>query len=106
MPGWLQRHEDGITLALRVQPRAARDEVAGLYGDRLRIRVTASPVGGAANAHLCRFIAGLFEVPPARVRLLRGAAGRDKLVAIAGIRELPRSLATLETATAGRGRPA
>jgi uncharacterized protein (TIGR00251 family) len=106
VPGWLQRHDHGITLALRVQPRAARDEVAGLHGDRLRIRVTTAPVGGAANVHLCRFIARLFEVPPARVRLLRGAAGRDKLVAVAGIRELPGSLAALESAAAGRSRPA
>lgn len=95
MPAWLQRHPDRITLSLRIQPRAARDEVAGLHGGRLKLRITAPPVDGAANRHLCRYLADLFDVPAARVRLLRGESGRDKTVEVAGVAELPASLASL-----------
>lgn len=95
MPGWLKHHEDGITLALRVQPRASRDEVSGLYGDRLKLRITSPPIEGAANEHVCRFIASLFGVPRSRVRLLKGQGARDKLVAVAGVSALPEPLARL-----------
>ena len=95
MPGWLQRHPDRITLALRVQPRAPRDEVAGLHGDRLKLRISAPPVDGAANRHLCRYVADLFGVPAARVRLVRGENGRDKTVEVTGAGALPAALATL-----------
>jgi uncharacterized protein (TIGR00251 family) len=95
MAGWFRQDGDRITLALRVQPRASRDEVAGLQGDRLRVRITAPPVDGAANEHLRRFIAGLFGVAVSRVKLLRGGSGRDKLVEVEGPTDLPASLARL-----------
>ena len=102
MPGWLQRHPDRFTLALRVQPRAARDEVAGIHGDRLKVRICAPPVDGAANRHLCRYLADLFEVPSASVRLIRGETGRDKTVEVTGTRVLPGPLAAL-VCKPGRG---
>lgn len=95
MTGWFRRHPQGVTLALRVQPRASHDEVAGLHGDRLKVRLTAPPVDGAANEHLRRFLAGLFGVAPSQVRLLKGETGRDKLVEISGPVALPPALARL-----------
>lgn len=105
MPSWLQRHPDRITLALRVQPRASRDEVAGLHGDRLKVRISAPPVDGAANRHLCRYLADLFEVPAASVRLIRGETGRDKTVEVTGTRVLPAPLAELAQEPAGARDP-
>ena len=95
MPAWLQRHPDRITLALRVQPRASRDEVAGVHGDRLKLRISAPPVDGAANRHLCRYVADLFGVPASSVRLVRGENGRDKTVEVTGASLLPEALASL-----------
>ena len=95
MPSWLQRYPDRITLALRVQPRASRDEVSGIHGDRLKVRICAPPVDGAANRHLCRYLADLFGVPAASVRLVRGESGRDKTVEVTGTRVLPGPLAAL-----------
>jgi uncharacterized protein (TIGR00251 family) len=92
---WLQRYPDRVILALRVQPRASRDEVAGIHGDRLKVRICAPPVDGAANRHLCRYLADLFDVPAASVRLIRGESGRDKTVEVTGARVLPGPLATL-----------
>jgi len=95
MAGWIRQDEGVITLVLRVQPRASRDEITGLHGDSLKVRITAPPVDGAANEHLRRFIARLFGVAPAQVRLLRGESGRDKVVSVSGAAALPAALARL-----------
>ncbi|MEK7798096.1 MAG: DUF167 domain-containing protein, partial [Nitrospirota bacterium] len=47
------------TLSVRVQPRASRNEVAGLVGETLKIRLTAPPVEGAANEACLAFLAKL-----------------------------------------------
>jgi uncharacterized protein (TIGR00251 family) len=70
---------------VRVQPRASRTEVAGPYGDAVRIRLTAPPVDGGANEALVRFLAERLEVPRSAVRIEGGASGRSKVVAIDGI---------------------
>ncbi len=93
MPAWCRRDGEDLVLALRVQPRAARDELAGSHGDRLRVRITAPPVDGRANAHLLRFLAGCFDVPTADAVLERGENGRDKQVRIRRPRRIPPALA-------------
>jgi uncharacterized protein (TIGR00251 family) len=89
MPPWCRWDGDDLVLSLRVQPRASRDELAGPHGDRLRVRVTAPPVDGRANAHLLRFLASAFGVPPAGVRLEGGETGRDKVVRVVRPRRFP-----------------
>lgn len=71
-----------LLLDLRVQPRASRDRIVGAYGERIKVTITAPPVDGKANTHLCRFLAKSFGVPRARVTLLAGQSGRDKRVGI------------------------
>jgi uncharacterized protein (TIGR00251 family) len=75
----------GVRLRIRVQPRASRTEVAGTYGDALRVRLTAAPVDGAANDMLVRFLADTLGVGRAAVRLVRGASSRTKVIEVAGI---------------------
>lgn len=75
----------GVRLLVWVQPRASRTELAGLRGHALKIRLAAAPVDGAANEALIRFLAERLEVPRSAVRLEAGAAGRSKVVAVAGL---------------------
>lgn len=82
---------DSVLLRVRVQPRASRDEIVGWDGATLRVRVSAPPVEGEANAALADLLARSLRVPQSAVTLVRGAHGRDKLVRIQG-----RSLETLE----------
>jgi uncharacterized protein (TIGR00251 family) len=73
---------DGIVLNLHIQPRASKNEVCGVQGDALKIRLTSPPVDGAANK-LCReFLAGLFHVPKSAVEILSGETSRHKRVKI------------------------
>lgn len=55
-----------LLLRVRAQPRASRDEWAGLQNDRFRVRITALPVDGRANIHLRAFLAELFGVAKIR----------------------------------------
>ncbi len=71
-----------LVLEVRVQPRAARSEFAGTFGDRVKIRLNAPPVDGRANDALVAFLAAEFGVPRARVSIEHGLAGRDKRVRV------------------------
>ena len=76
-----------VRFTVRVQPRAARDELAGVYGDALKVRLSAPPVDGAANAALVKFFANIFAVDRRAIRILAGESSRSKVVEIDGITE-------------------
>ncbi len=92
----LQQLSSGDTLAMeetpiearirvRLTPRAARDEIVGWRDDVLRVRVTAPPVGGRANAALERLLASALGLPKSAVRVVSGARSREKSVVIEGV---------------------
>jgi uncharacterized protein len=73
------------TLAVRVQPRAARDEIVGERDGALVVRLTAPPVEGRANEALCRLLARRLGVAPGRVTVVGGARARTKRVRVEGL---------------------
>lgn len=85
MCSYLHETEDGVILRVRVQPRASRDEVVGVHGDALKVRITAPPVEGAANTHLLTVLAKRLGVPRGRLELRTGSTSRLKSIAIQGI---------------------
>jgi len=70
---------------VRVQPRASRDALAGEREGALLVRLTAPPVEGAANEALARLLGRALGVAPSAVRVVGGATGRNKRVAVAGL---------------------
>ena len=76
---------EGVRLSVRVQPRAAKSEIAGLLGDRIRIRLAAPPVDGAANEALVRFLAEALGIPARSVTIAGGHASRSKTVIAEGV---------------------
>lgn len=77
----------GVRVTVRVQPRASRNEVAGVLGDALKVRLTAPPVEGAANEALVEFLAATFGIPPRAVTIVAGTSSRTKIVELAGVSE-------------------
>ncbi len=71
----------GTTLALRVTPRASRNEIKVEDG-ALKVLVTTAPENGKANAAVVKLLAKALGVPKSRLTLLRGATARDKLFQI------------------------
>ncbi len=72
----------GVRLKVRVQPASSRDRVVGAHGDAVKVQVTATPVGGAANAALVEVLAKWLSVPRRAVAIIHGATGKDKLVEV------------------------
>lgn len=86
---WYRWDQDDLLLRLRVQPRASRDGFAGPLGDRLKVRITAPPVDGEANAHLIRFLAKAFGVPQGQIQILSGEGSRNKDIRIQAPKKIP-----------------
>jgi hypothetical protein len=83
MPLNITEKADGLAFKVRVQPRSSQNKVAGLYGDAIKINLTAPPVDNAANKVLSAFLARLLSVPKSSVTILSGHTGRNKLVLVA-----------------------
>ena len=75
----------GVQIKVKVLPRSARSEVAGWMGETLKIKLTAPPVEGEANAALLNFLAEALGVKKTAVDLVKGKASQNKVVYIAGM---------------------
>jgi uncharacterized protein (TIGR00251 family) len=84
-PPFLRAQPDGLFLAVKVQPRASRNEVAGLHGSELKVAVTAPPVDSAANAAVIELLAETLGLPRRAVTLVRGQTSRHKVLRLDGI---------------------
>jgi uncharacterized protein (TIGR00251 family) len=73
------------TLKVRVVPRASKTGFAGRSGDAVRVRLTAPPVEGAANAALVDFMAGALGVRRSEVTIVSGDKGREKMLAFSSL---------------------
>ena|ERR1700756_4429827 len=102
LPPWIRADAGGVRLALRVQPGARRCALVGQYGERLKVAVQAPPSDGRANEALLAYLATCLDVRPAALRLVAGAASRDKSVLIeCDPSEAPRIAQRLSTACGG-----
>ena len=75
----------GVTFAVRVVPRASKNEIVGIHGDALKIRVTAPPVEGRANEALVAFLAQRLGVRKSQVEIVAGATSRRKMIRVIGL---------------------
>jgi uncharacterized protein (TIGR00251 family) len=83
----VQATATGVRLSVRVQPRASSNGVSGVHGEALKVRLTAPPVDGEANAALIEFLAATFGIPQRFVTLVAGASSRMKVVELEGVTE-------------------
>jgi uncharacterized protein YggU (UPF0235/DUF167 family) len=79
---------NSVRFRVHATPRARRSAIGAVRGGVLDVRVAAPPVDGLANGELVRTIAEALGVAKTRVAILRGAAGRDKLVEVALLPDL------------------
>jgi uncharacterized protein (TIGR00251 family) len=77
---------------VHVQPGAKRTEVSGLHGGRLKIRLAAHAVGGAANAALVAYLAERLGAARRDVVIEAGQTSRQKRVSVAGETRPPETL--------------
>lgn len=83
------RWDDDLILSLKLQPKASHDQFAEIHNDRLRVRITAPPVDGKANAHLIGWLAKQFGVAKSSVVIETGQTSQLKRVRITSPTRLP-----------------
>lgn len=81
-----------VRLAVRVTPKGGRDGADGWGADAagrpyLKVRVSAPPSEGAANAAVTAFVAKALKRPKGAVRIVSGETARIKILEIEGIDE-------------------
>jgi uncharacterized protein len=74
-------------IAIRVQPRAQRDELAFVRERVVVVRVTAPALEGRANRAVCRVVAERLGVSPGKVAIVRGEHNRDKVLEVSDIEQ-------------------
>jgi uncharacterized protein len=73
----------GAALAVRVTPRASRNEIAEVLDDgTIKVRIAAQPADDEANAALLDFMSEILGVPKSRLDIVAGLTGRDKLISV------------------------
>jgi len=83
-----EKTERGVVFKVKVEPRSSRRMVAGLHGDALKIKLTSAPVEGKANEELIEFLSELLNVKKSAVKILQGQSSKQKVIEIAGLKEL------------------
>ncbi len=89
---WYRWDGEDLLLWVRVQPRASRDGFAEVMDDAIKVRITAPPVEGKANAYLGAWLARQFRVAKSAVRIESGQTSRRKRVRICDPVQIPSAL--------------
>jgi len=76
---------EGVTFGVHVQPRASRNELCGVQGEELKLRITSPPVEDAANKLCIEVLAKLLGVAKSNVAIIAGARSRHKTIRINGV---------------------
>ena len=82
---FLKESANGVYLAIKLQPRASRQQISGLHGTELKVSVTAPPVDAAANRALIEYFAELLEISRSNVELVKGQTSRHKTLHVTGL---------------------
>ena len=77
--------QQGAAFAVRVVPRASKNEIAGQVGDAIKVRLTAPPVEGKANEALIAFLAQELGLRKSQVEIVAGETSRNKVICVLGL---------------------
>jgi uncharacterized protein (TIGR00251 family) len=83
----VRRVEDGLLVGFRVSPSATRTAVRGLYGDRVKVSLSAPPEDNRANTELVESLARWMGLKKDNVAVKSGWASRDKVIVFRGVEE-------------------
>ena len=75
----------GVTLSVKIHPRAKKDAITGTLGGALKVSLTAPPKDGKANDACIEFLAKLLKVPRSSVTIASGRTSRGKLIRVSGL---------------------
>jgi len=77
--------KDGVIIEVKVDPRSSRNEITSAGDKIIKVKLTAPPVGGAANALLIELLAETFGIRKSDVIIMKGDSSRHKLIKLRGV---------------------
>ena len=81
----IKETETGVTIEIKLHPRAGRDRLAGVINNRLKIDVAAAPIKNKANRSMIKLLSKTLKVPQETIVIKRGTTSRNKLIEIRSI---------------------
>ena len=84
---WVSEDDDGILILINLKPSAQRSGIVGTepWRGRLSVRVSSTPVDGAANSELIELLSDSLGVARSRISLHSGARSRRKIIRVEGL---------------------
>jgi uncharacterized protein (TIGR00251 family) len=80
-----EQHGPDVLLWIKAVPGASRDQISGVVGERLKVRIAAPPEGGKANAAICRLLAKALNLKGRDVTVASGHASAEKVIRVSGV---------------------
>ena len=80
----MEQQGDDVLLWVKAVPGASRNQIAGLLGDRLKVRVSAPPEGGKANKAICKLLTKALGVKANQISIESGETNPEKVLRVAG----------------------
>ena len=81
----IKETETGVTIEIKLHPRAGRDRLVGVINNRLKIDVSAAPIKNKANRSMIKLLSKTLKVPQKAIVIKRGTTSRNKLIEIRSI---------------------
>jgi uncharacterized protein (TIGR00251 family) len=82
---YLMASPSGPLLRIKVQPRARANQIVGVLGNELKIKISAPPVDSKANEELIEFLAAQLELGKNSIQLVKGSTSTHKVISIRGL---------------------
>ena len=83
----IKKCSEGIQFSAYILPRSSRNEISGLRGQALKIKLTSPPVDGQANKMVVKFLSKTLQLTPSRISIVGGTTSRNKTISIEGLDE-------------------
>ncbi len=74
-----------LTITVRVTPRSSRSEIVGEHDGAVKVRLTAAPVDGAANAELIKLFSKELKLSRSQIEIVSGETAKTKLLKLTGV---------------------
>ncbi len=81
---FVKKYKDGLLIKIHVQPKAKKDEIVGIQGDTLKVRIKAPPIKGKANEALQKFLSKLLKISKSSIEIVSGETSKQKSIYIKG----------------------
>lgn len=81
----VDENTNGVIFNIKVTPKSSKNEISGICDGVLKVKITAPPVGGAANRECIKFLAKSFGVKTSSVSIVKGEKSREKRISVMGM---------------------